>query len=388
LIKPHGGELVNRFLNERDAEKIIEDSSQLKKIALSDYKIREVENIATGVFSPLRGFMVQKDYLSVIEKMHLQNGAVWTMPITLDLKDEIFDELKLDENILLTNSAGELYGRMVVEDKFERDKEKEVIDVFGTKELNHPGVKRVYDESNFVIGGEITLFKRLNYGIFEKYRFDPVQTREFFEQKGWKTIVAFQTRNPVHRAHEYLQKIALELYDGLFLNPLVGETKIDDLPADVRMETYEVLIDKYYPKSRVLLGVFPSNMFYAGPREAIFHAICRKNYGCTHFIVGRDHAGVGNYYGTYDSQKIFDLFDHKELEIEPLKFENAFYCTKCGSMATSRSCPHSETFHVSLSGTKMRDLLSKGEKLPEEFMRPEVSDLLIKYYSKVSAKGG
>ncbi len=376
MIEPHGGMLVNLI-----CENPFDDN--LKKIAISDYRLRDLENIATGLFSPLRGFMVEKDYLSVIDNMRLTNGTVWTVPILLPIQKDIFDTLRLDETILITNVDGMVFGQVNVEDKFVRDRKNEAMKVFGTTDAAHPGVKKIYDESEFTIGGEIKLFRRIDHGEFEKYRFDPVDTRKYFVKMRWKTVVAFQTRNPVHRAHEYLQKIALESYDGLFLNPLVGETKPDDLPANVRMKTYEILLDNYYPKERVLLGIFTANMFYAGPREAVFHAICRKNYGCTHFIVGRDHAGVGKYYGTYDAQKIFDLFDQTEIGIIPLKFENAFYCTKCESMVTSRSCPHSAKFHISVSGTEMRERLSKGEILPKEFMRPEISKILVEYYSKV-----
>ncbi len=382
MIEPHGGKLINRVADDDYAKEILKHSKDFKKIPIPDYKIRDAENIATGLFSPLTGFMKENDYLDVIGKMRLSNGLVWTIPITLPVDEETFKDLKNNETVLLTDFKGTIYASVKIAEKFVRNKQKEALSVFGTDDLKHPGVARLMEESAFLVGGEVDLFKKLDYGKFEKYRFDPAETRNFFEKMGWKSIAAFQTRNPIHRSHEYLQKIALEICDGLFLNPLVGETKSDDLPAEVRMRTYEVMIDNYFPKSRVMLGIFPSNMNYAGPREAVFHAICRKNYGCTHFIVGRDHAGVGNYYGTYDAQKIFDLFDPKEIGITPLKFENAFYCTKCESMATSKTCPHSDEFHLYLSGTKVREMLSKGQTLPKEFTRPEISKILTDYYEK------
>ena len=382
MAEPHGGKLVNLVASDNDVKEILQNSENFKKVPISDYKLRDIENIATGLFSPLTGFMKEKDYLDVIDKMRLSNGRVWTIPITLPIDESNFKNLKEGEMILLTDFDGNIRASIKVEDKFVRDKQKESLGVFGTDDLKHPGVARLKEESIFLIGGQINLFKRLDYGNFERYRFDPVETRKLFDGMGWKSIVAFQTRNPIHRSHEYLQKVALEICDGLFLNPLVGETKSDDLPSEVRMKTYEVMIDKYFPKSRAMLGIFTANMNYAGPREAVFHAICRKNYGCTHFIVGRDHAGVGNYYGTYDAQKIFDLFDPKEIGITPLKFENAFYCTKCESMVTSKTCPHSDEFHIYLSGTKIRETLSKGETLPKEFTRPEISKILTDYYEK------
>ncbi len=382
MIEPHGGKLVNLVVDEDEIKEILQNSENFKKIPIPDYKLRDVENIATGLFSPLTGFMKEKDYIRVIDKMRLSNDLIWTIPITLPIDESSFKNIKNGETILLTDFNGHIHASVKVEDKFTRNAEKESLGVFGTDDLKHPGVARLKKESTFLIGGEVRLLKGFDYGQLEKYRFTPAETRKLFDKMGWKSVVAFQTRNPIHRSHEYLQKVALEICDGLFLNPLVGETKSDDLPVDLRMKTYEVMIDKYFPKSRVILGIFTANMHYAGPREAVFHAICRKNYGCTHFIVGRDHAGVGNYYGTYDAQKIFDLFDPSEIGIIPMKFENAFYCTECESMATSKTCPHSDEFHVYLSGTKVREMLSKGETLPKEFTRPEISNILTDYYDK------
>ena len=382
MIEPHGGKLVDLVANESEKKELLSESDNLKKVKLPLYKLRELENIAIGLFSPLEGFMGYEDYVSVIKDMRLINKIVWSIPIILPVGEEIFKGINNGEKVALTDINGKIHGIMKVNDRFQRDKKLEATEIFKIPDKNHPGVYRIYSEPDYAIGGEIKLLERLNYGIFEKYKFDPKETRRIFKERGWKTIVAFQTRNPIHRAHEYLQKTALEMVDGLFLNPLVGETKKSDIPADVRMKTYEVILENYYPKNRVLLGVFPANMFYAGPREAIFHAICRKNFGCTHFIVGRDHAGVGNYYGTYDAQKIFDQFKPEEIGITPLKFENAFYCTNCESMATAKTCPHSKEFHIYLSGTKVRKMLSEGKLPPKEFMRPEVSKILLEYYSK------
>lgn len=380
MIKPHGGSLVNRILEGEERSEWIKKAKDLKKIVISDYDISELENIATGLYSPLGGFMTKEDYVSVLDNMRLSNGIVWSIPIVLSVEKSVANNIKIGEWVGLYGSDGKFYGVMQVEDIFERKKEEEAKKVYKTLDESHPGVEILYKMGDTAIGGKIWLVNRLKYDAFEKYKFDPAQTRKIFEDKGWKTIVAFQTRNPLHRAHEYLQKVALEMVDGLFLNPLVGKTKKGDVPADVRMRTYEVLINNYYPKNRVIIGIYPVNMRYAGPREAVFHAITRKNFGCTHFIVGRDHAGVGNYYGTYDAQKIFDEFRKEEIGIEILKFENAFYCIKCENMATNKTCPHSGKNHIYLSGTKVRQMLREGKMPPKEFMRPEVARILMEYY--------
>ena len=374
---PHGGELLDLRLEGNEAKQAAEEAPQVPKLELGPREAADLEMLATGALSPLTGFMGEKDYRSVLDDMRLASGLVWSLPITISTDDEGVKRIGRAQTIALT--IGDTPAALLdVEEIFERDREHEAQAAFGTTDRSHPGVAALDLAGDWVIGGRVRAFELPKAETFVEYRRTPAETRAAFQELGWKKIVGFQTRNPVHRAHEYIQKCALEMVDGLLLHPLVGETKGDDVPADVRMRCYEVLLEGYYPKDRVLLSVFPAAMRYAGPKEAIFHALVRKNYGCTHFIVGRDHAGVGDFYGTFDAQRIFDRFDTDDLGITPLMFEHSFWCNRCEGMATAKSCPHGEGDRVSLSGTKVREMLRSGERPPPEFSRPEVADILIK----------
>jgi len=385
-IPPHGGILVDRVLRGAAREEALQRAPHLRKIPLSPISISDLELIAVGAFSPLTGFMTRSDYLSVVADMRLTNGLVWSIPITLPVSRELADELREGQEVALVEPTGRILGILELAEKFTYDKEWEAKNVYRTTDTSHPGVARLFAQGEVLLGGDIWLLNRPSDLRFPELRHDPVQTRRMFARRGWRRIVGFQTRNPIHRAHEYIQKTALEVADGLFLHPLVGETKKDDIPAEVRIRSYQALLRDYYPPDHVLLGVFPAAMRYAGPREAIFHALCRKNYGCTHFIVGRDHAGVGKFYGPYDAQRIFDDFKPEELGITPLFFEHAFYCRRCGGIVTSKTCPHGPEDRVILSGTQVREMLRRGEAPPPEFTRPEVARVLIEGYRQWEKK--
>ena len=381
-IPAHGGILVNRILDGHDREMRLKHLSTLSKLTLNAREKSDLDMIACGALSPLEGFMGEQDYLSVVHHMRLKNGLPWTIPITLSTSKEKASVLSFDNPILLEDENGTPLALLKLEEKFEPNKEIEAEKVYKTTEEAHPGVAALKKQGEVYLGGKVEILNRVTYSDFLNYRKDPAELRELFAQKKWKRVVGFQTRNPIHRAHEYLTKSALEVCDGLLIHPLVGETKGDDISATVRMKCYEVLMQNYYPKERVLLAVNPAAMRYAGPREAIFHALIRKNYGCTHFIVGRDHAGVGNYYGTFDAHTIFDEFEPDEIGITPLFFDHTFFCHKCEEMASNKTCPHDNTSRVILSGTKVRELLSKGELPPQEFSRPEVAEILIESMRK------
>ncbi|MCL4505052.1 MAG: sulfate adenylyltransferase [Chloroflexi bacterium] len=377
-IPPHGGVLVNRVPDDDARAAARERAATLIKIPLPPVNLADLELIAAGIVSPLTGFMRRDDYTRVVKEMHLASGLVWSIPITLAVTTEQAASIREGQEVALCEGH-DVLAVMTVAEKYPYDKEVEAREVYRTTEEAHPGVARVYRQGDVLLGGDIWLvdWPSAKLNEFPERRFTPAQTRAMFAERGWRRVVGFQTRNPIHRAHEYIQKTALEIVDGLFINPLVGETKADDIPADVRMQSYDTLLKSYYPADRVVLGVFPAAMRYAGPREAIFHAMCRKNYGCTHFIVGRDHAGVGKYYGTYDAQRIFDEFSPEEIGITPLYFENTFHCRKCGGIVSAKTCPHGPEDRLSLSGTQVRQMLEQGHPLPPEFTRPEVSQVLI-----------
>jgi sulfate adenylyltransferase len=373
-VLSHGGKLINSIVSEEEKANIL--SRSYKKIIVSPWTISDLEMLATGAFSPLRGFMKQMDYEAVLSDMRLENGTVWPLPITLPIEHATASKLAKEDEVMLTGQDGTCYALLSVEEVFRYDPSVEATQIYGTADLKHPGVAKVYGKPPYYVAGAIRMLQFTGWGLFAEHHFTPSETRFEFAKRGWRTIVGFQTRNPIHRAHEYIQKCALETVDGLMLHPLVGETKADDVPADVRMKSYIHLLDRYYPQDRVFLSIYPAAMRYAGPREAIFHALVRKNYGCTHFIVGRDHAGVGNYYGPYDSQIIFQQFSPEEIGIQPLFFEHSFYCKTCQGMASLKTCPHGEEDRLTLSGTKVRDMLRKGQLPPPEFTRPEIAKIL------------
>ena len=377
-IAPHGGHLVNRLATPAEASALTERLFMLPRVTLTPRAVWDLDMLAVGAFSPLTGFLTRLDYDSVVERMRLANGLPWSIPITLSASPAEAEALQTGNEIALVGPGGDVRGILHLQEVFQRDLERESELVYRTTEGAHPGVAAIHREGSIVLGGPVTVLERnVLVEAFRAHALDPAETRRAFAEREWQTVVGFQTRNPVHRAHEYLQKCALEIADGLLLHPLVGETKEDDIPADVRMQRYRVLLDGYYPPDRVLLSVLPAAMRYAGPREAILHALVRKNYGCTHFIVGRDHAGVGNYYGTYDAHHIFRQFAPGELGIQPLFFDHAFFCTACNSMASTKTCPHTADSHVVLSGTKVRTMLRDGVAPPPEFSRPEVASVLI-----------
>jgi sulfate adenylyltransferase len=368
LIRPHGGSLVDRTGEEPD------DLGTLETVTLTSRELSDLDMIASGALSPLEGFMTRDDYERVIEDMHLTSGLPWALPVCLAV-----DAAPTGDRVALVDESGRLVAALEVDEVYGYDKEREAELCFRTTDEAHPGVARLYEQKPLYLGGRVTVIDRPTPTIPE-LALDPAETRRIFAERGWKRVVGFQTRNPIHRAHEYLTKVALETVDGLLVHPLVGDTKSDDVPVGVRVDCYRTLLDGYYPEDRVLLSAFPAAMRYAGPREAIWHAICRKNFGCSHFIVGRDHAGVGDYYGTYDAQLIFDELAPHELDIEPMFFEHTFWCNVCGSMASTKSCPHGPEDRVFLSGTKVREMLEEGDVPPVEFTRPEVAKVLIDAY--------
>jgi sulfate adenylyltransferase len=371
---PHGGQLVDRRLDAEAAAEL--QTSSLPSLPLTAAEAADLRALATGAYSPLVGFMGAKEHQSVTESMRLPDGTLWPIPVCLGIGERV----RIDaDRVLLRDEGGELLGVLQVEEVYPRDRLAEAELVYGTTDPAHPGVARVLAAPPLAVAGPIQAVVAPMGGPVGSRALTPAETRAAFEARGWASVVGFQTRNPVHRAHEYLMKCALEMVDGVLLHPLVGPTKEGDVPAEVRMRAYEAVLG-YFPGERVLLSALVAPMRYAGPREAVLHALVRKNYGCTHFIVGRDHAGVGSYYGTFQAQELIASLEGDELGITPLRFDNAFYCRRCLAMATSKTCPHPDPDHVALSGTHVREMLAAGQLPPAELSRPEVAQLLIDAY--------
>jgi sulfate adenylyltransferase len=379
-IAPYGGQLIDCRVDEGEAAELREIATSLPAIQTSHRILSDLYLISVGGLSPLDGFMDSAAYESVIAEMKLPNGLPWSIPIVLPATEEEARGFAPGDSVALHAPDGQIAAIVDVRETYPRDVARETSAVYGTEDTAHPGVAAVHAMGPNYVAGPVRYLLEGDISGFPAENLTPAQTRQHFEDAGWRSVVAFQTRNPIHRAHEYLQKCALEIVEGLLIHPLVGETKSDDIPADVRMECYRVLLDGYFPRDRVLLSVLPAAMRYAGPREAISHAIMRRNYGCTHFIVGRDHAGVGDYYGTYDAQEIFERVDRDLLGIEPLKFEHAFWCRRTEQMASAKTSPSTPEERLFLSGTKVREMLSRGERPPEEFTRGEVAEVLMKAY--------
>jgi sulfate adenylyltransferase len=378
LVRPHGGVLVDRFVDAAGAEALRARAASLPRIVLDAREQADLELIATGAVSPIRGFLTQPDYARVVAEMRLADGTVWPLPLTLAVDQTTRDGL--GEAAALHDADGRLWGVIEIADVFERDPLAESQGVYGTTDESHPGVAYLLQRPRWLVGGEVRVLPLPESLPFAQHRLTPRQLRERIAALGWTRVAGFQTRNPIHRAHEHLTKLALEVTDGLVIHPLVGETKGDDVPAAVRFRAYETLLEKYYPRDRTLLAAFPAAMRYAGPREAIFHALVRKNYGITHLVVGRDHAGVGRFYGPYDAQRLFDRFTADELGVTPLRMEPTFFCRACDALASTRTCPHDPSTRVELSGTRVRQILREGGTLPREFTRPEVAEVLRSHY--------
>ncbi|MGB2907117.1 MAG: sulfate adenylyltransferase [Candidatus Aminicenantaceae bacterium] len=385
LVPPHGGELKPLLLEGKEREELVQRAQGFPVVRLTSRETSDLIMLAIGAFSPLDGFMGEADYTGVVENMHLEDGTLWPIPITLAVHPEQADGIEIGSEVsLIDDESGELMGVLSVTEKFSYDKQREARKVFRTEDEAHPGVAKVYAQGDILLAGPVKAVSEGPYPeLYGEHYGRPADTRAIFEELGWHTVAAFQTRNPIHRSHEYCTKIALEVSDGILIHPLVGKLKAGDIPADIRMKCYEVLLENYYPKDRVVLKVYPMEMRYGGPREAVLHAIFRQNYGCSHLIVGRDHAGVGDYYGPFDAQKIFEEIPAGELHIEPLNIDWTFWCHKCDGMASMKSCPHGKEDRVLISGTKVRDMLSDGELPPKEFSRPEVAQILMDYYRTI-----
>ena len=388
LVSPHGGTLVNRMVDADSLETLRTQAASLPRIEMSAKQACDLEMIAMGAFSPLTGFVKEADFRSICTDMRLADGTVWPIPATLAVDDDVKGTLEVGSRAALYHNDGTLMAVIDVEEVYAHDRDIELSGVFRTTDNAHPGVAQVLAEGDWLVGGTVhvlTVLPEHEPGEqFTEYRLTPEQTRAEFTKRGWSTVAGFQTRNPIHRAHEYLCKCATEICDGLLIHPLVGETKEGDIPADVRMQCYETIIEHYFVDDCTCLSVMPAAMRYAGPREAVLHAVVRQNYGVSHFIVGRDHAGVGDYYGTYDAQEIFDTINPGDLEVTPLKFEHAAWSHKAQGMVSAKTFPKIKGDQVFLSGTKVRELLAEGQRPPAEFSRPEVADVLIEWATSMA----
>jgi sulfate adenylyltransferase len=381
LVPPHGGKLNPLLLEGKELEEGRRRAETLPQVRLNSKEVSDLIMLAMGAFSPLDGFMTQADYLGVVRDMEMTNGVLWPIPITLSVSGEEAQKLKEGQEVaLVDDESGEIVGMMAIQEKYTYDRREEAIQVFRTDDEAHPGVQRLYTQGEVYLGGPVRAFSEGKYPEEFPEFARPAETHRIFAERGWRIVAAFQTRNPMHRSHEYLTKIAMEVSDGVFIHPIVGKLKPGDIPADVRMACYRVLLEKYYPQERVVLKVYPMEMRYGGPKEAILHAIIRQNFGCSHMIIGRDHAGVGKYYGMFDAQNIFDELKPGALHIRPLKLDWTFWCYRCGEMASLKTCPHDREDRCLISGTELRAMLSEGKKPPAEFSRPEVLDILIDYY--------
>jgi len=381
LVSPHGGVLKPRLLEGAVRKEALRRAAGLQQLRMSSKEASDLVMLATAAFSPLEGFMVREDYLGVVQRMRCADGTLWPIPVTLAVDREKADSIREGQEVALVDEgSGECMGLMEVREKFLYDRQAEAREVFKTEKQAHPGVGRIYSQGEVYLGGPV---KALSEGRYPKEFPEfarPEETRKIFSQRGWATVAAFQTRNPLHRSHEYLVKIALEVSDGVLIHPIVGALKAGDIPAEVRMRCYQVLLEHYFPSQRVMLKVYPMEMRYGGPREAVLHGIIRQNFGCSHLIVGRDHAGVGSYYGPFEAQEIFDQLPEGSLKIKPLKLDWTFWCYRCGGMASMKSCPHGKEDRLLISGTELRKMLSEGKKPPEEFSRPEVLEILFDYF--------
>lgn len=377
MIEPHGKVLINRWVkNKAKREGLLREAQRLPIVRLDDERIKDLQNIADGAYSPLVGFMRRHDFLKVTNDMTLEDGTVWTVPIILPVTEKEAEPLKEGSQIALGDEEGKVLAMMDLAQMYDYDKVATAEKLYGTDELSHPGVNDFLKAGEILLAGEISMLKQ-GFATFSNYRLTPIETRVLFEEKGWQRVVGFQTRNPPHRGHEYLEKSALEGADGLLIHPKIGRKKAGDFRDEVILRSYEVLIEDYFPRDRVVLAILPAAMRYLGPREAVFDAIVRKNYGCTHFIVGRDHAGVGNFYHSFAAHEIFSEID--SVEIEPLFFEHSFYCTRCKGMTSGKTCPHGKDERINPSGTKIRSLLEAGKHPPEEMMRAEVAEAILEF---------